>query len=100
MDKDKRIKELEEELEKFKSSPYVDGYLGVLNQINTCNKDLDTKPAGLRDEADEKSFDRYNKYILAIDSYYQKLEILREKMSPTQVKVLDAKVQKSKTIAI
>lgn len=100
MDLERKVKELEDKLAIYESSPYKDGYLGVLTQIETCNKDLNNNPAGLRDEEDEKSFDKYNKYILSIDVYYQKLELLREKMSPTEKKEVDSKVAKSKTIPI
>lgn len=100
MNDKERIKELEEELSKYKESPLVEGYLGVLKQIDTCNRDLQNTPAGLRDSDDEKAFDRYNKYILSIDDYYNKLEILRDKMSPKQVKEVDSKVSKSKTLAL
>jgi len=100
MDKDERIRQLEEELSIYKNSPLKEGYLGVLKQIETCNKDLINNPAGLRDEEDEKAFTRYDKYILGIDSYYSKLEILRDKMNPVEIKEVDAKVLKSKTMAL
>jgi len=92
--------ELENELAIYKNSPYKEGYLGVLRQIETCNKDLNDNPAGLRDADDDKSFDKYNKYILSIETYYQKLEILRDKMSPIEKKQVDAKAAKSSTMAI
>jgi len=95
-----RIKELEEELAKYKESPYKEAYLGILKQIETCNKDLNDNPAGLRDENDAKAFERYEKYILKVEEYYQKLEILRDKMSPIEKKQVDAKVAKSNTMAI
>lgn len=84
-----RIKELEAKLAIYENSPLKEGYLGVLKQIETCNKDLTETPAGLRDEEDEKAFDRYNKYILAIDEYYEKLEYLRAKMNPKEQAELD-----------
>lgn len=76
------IKELKERLAYYENSPYLEGYKGILKQIETCNRDLIDTPAGLRDEDDEKAFERYNKYILSIDNYYEKLEYLRSKMSP------------------
>lgn len=100
MNLEQRIKELEEKLEVYEKSPYSEAYLGILNQINTCNKDLNEKPAGLRDEEDAKSYDRFEKYILKVDEYYEKLAYFREKMSPTEKKVVDAKAAKSSTIAI
>ena len=100
MNLEQRIKELEEKLEVYEKSPYSEAYLGVLKQINTCNKDLSDKPAGLRDEEDAKAFERYEKYILKVDEYYNKLAYLREQMSPTEKKVVDAKAAKSSTIAI
>lgn len=92
--------ELEKELAIYKSSPYKEAYLGILKQIETCNKDLNDNPAGLRDENDAKAFERYEKYILKVEEYYQKLEILRDKMSPIEKKQVDAKVAKSSTMAI
>ena len=100
MDNEKRIKELEEKLDVYEKSPYSDAYLGVLKQIETCNKDLNEQPAGLRDEEDAKAFERYEKYILKVDEYYNKLAYLREKMSPTEKKLVDEKAKKSNTIAI
>lgn len=84
MSDEKRIKELEEKLAIYENSPLKEGYLGVLKQIETCNRDLNNNPAGLRDADDEKSFDRYNKYILSIDAYYNKLKVLRAEMTPAQ----------------
>ena len=93
-------KALKEKLKIYEESPFSEGYLGVLKQIETCNADLIQYPAGLRDEEDAKSFDRYDKYIKAIGDYYDKLEYLRGKMSPEEVKVVDTKAIKSKTFAI
>jgi hypothetical protein len=98
--KDKEIQDLKDKLAVYESSPLVEGYLGVLKQIETCNKDLLDNPAGLRDEEDDKAFTRYDKYILNIDAYYAKLEILRDKMNPKEVKEVDSKVLKSKTMAL
>ena len=100
MNLEQKVKELEEKLAVYESSPYKDAYLGVLKQIETCNKDLIDTPAGLRDEEDAKAFERYDKYILKVDEYYNKLELLRGKMSPEEKKFVDAKANKSKTIPI
>jgi hypothetical protein len=94
MDLKSRVEELEKKLAVYESSPLVEGYLGVLKQIETCNKDLSEKPAGLRDEDDEKAFDRYNKYILSIDEYYKQLEVLRGKMNPKEQAEVDVHRQK------
>jgi hypothetical protein len=100
MDLEKKIKELEDKLEVYENSPYSDAYLGVLKHIGACNKDLNDNPAGLRDEEDMKAFEKYEKYILKVDEYYNKLAYLREKMSPTEKKVVDEKAKKSNTLAI
>jgi hypothetical protein len=100
MNLEQKVKELEEKLAVYENSPYKDAYLGVLKQIETCNKDLIDTPAGLRDEEDAKAFERYDKYILKVDEYYNKLELLRGKMSPEEKKFVDAKANKSKTIPI
>jgi hypothetical protein len=89
-----KIKELEAKLAIYESSPYKEGYLGVLKQIETCNQDLMDNPAGLRDEEDAKAFDRYDKYIQAIDEYYDKLEYLRSKMNPIEQAEVDEQKQK------
>ncbi len=90
MNLEQKVKELEEKLAVYENSPYKDAYLGVLKQIETCNKDLIDTPAGLRDEEDAKAFERYDKYILKVDEYYNKLELLRGKMSPEEKKFVDA----------
>jgi len=100
MNLEQKVKELEEKLAVYENSPYKKAYFGVLKQIETCNKDLVENPAGLRDEEDAKAFERYEKYILKVDEYYNKLELLRGKMSPEEKKFVDAKANKSKTIPI
>ena len=100
MDLEKEVKELREKVAIYENSPYVDAYLGILKQIETCNGDMIDKPAGLRDEEDAKAFERYEKYILKVDEYYNKLQYLRDKMNPQEIKEVDAKVAKSKTVAI
>ncbi len=94
MDLKARVEELERKLAVYESSPLVDGYLGVLKQIETCNRDLIDTPAGLRDEDDAKAFDRYDKYIQGIDEYYDKLEYLRSKMNPKEQAEVDIQKQK------
>lgn len=74
--------------------------MGVIKHIGACNKDLIDTPAGLRDEEDMKAFEKFEKYILKIDEYYNKLQYLRDKMNPQEIKEVDAKVAKSKTVAI
>ena len=100
MDLEKEVKELREKVAIYENSPYVDAYLGILKQIETRNGDMIDKPAGLRDEEDAKAFERYEKYILKVDEYYNKLQYLRDKMNPQEIKEVDAKVAKSKTVAI
>jgi len=90
-----RIEKLEEKLAIYENSPYRDAYLGVLKQIETCNKDLVETPAGLRDEDDAKAFERYEKYILKVDEYYQKLDLLRGKMSPKEQEIEGKKEAKN-----
>ena len=91
---------LREELAIYINSPYCNAYEGILKQINQCNKDMMERPAGLRDEEDAKAFERYEKYILKVDEYYEKLEYLRGKMKPEEVKKIDEKALKSKTVAV
>jgi hypothetical protein len=100
MDLEKEVEELKEKLSVYENSPYVDAYLGVIKHIGACNKDLIDTPAGLRDEEDMKAFEKFEKYILKIDEYYNKLQYLRDKMNPQEIKEVDAKVAKSKTVAI
>jgi len=89
MEKDLKIKELEAKLAIYEGSPLKEGYLGVLKQIETCNEDLTSNPAGLRDEEDAKAFDRYHKYIESIDTYYSKLDYLRSLMNPIDQALVD-----------
>lgn len=100
MSKD-RVKELEEELRMYKESPYVAGYLSILKQINTWNKDLSDEPTSLKfdpanGDADQKAFEKAHKFILTVDTMYEQLDKLRSKMNPKQAKELEEKEKEAK----
>ena len=86
MDKDKRIKELEEELEKFKSSPYVDAYLGLYLTIKRWSGDLKDKHFSISssEEDDMKAFEKAHKASLSMKDLFEQLDYLKAKITPIQ----------------
>jgi hypothetical protein len=86
MDKDKRIKELEEELEKFKSSPYVDAYLGLYLTIKRWSGDLKGKHFSISasEEDDMKAFEKAHKASLSMKDLFEQLDYLKAKITPIQ----------------
>ena len=97
MDKDFKILELEAKLAIYEDSPFNDAYLGILKQIEACNRDLLNQPSGLMSEEDAKAFERYEKYILKVDEYYEKLTYLRDKMNPKDQEHVDNVKKKKMT---
>jgi len=88
----KYIEYLESELQRFKSSPYKDAYLSLLNQLNNWNNQLLEKPIDLFGEATDKSFERAHKYLTEQKPYFEQLDYLRKLMTPDQVKDVDKKI--------
>lgn len=99
MKQEEEIAKLREKLSVYENSPYSKTYLGILKQIEACSNDMLDKPAGLRDEDDAKAFDRFAKFIVDVDKYFNQLEYLRSKMTPEEVKKVDEKASKSNTKA-
>lgn len=97
----KRIADLEadlaacrQKLEMYEQSPLKDGYLSILRQVNTWNKDLHDEPTSLKynpdtGDADQKAFEKAHKYITSIDTIYEKLAYLRRNMSPEIAKQVE-----------
>jgi hypothetical protein len=102
------INALKAKLAIYEESPLVEGYLAILKQINTWNKDLKNEPTSLKynpdnGDADMKAFDKAHKFISSIDTLYDKLEYIRGKMNPEQQKTVDTaskRQEKSGTKAI
>jgi len=107
-DLEKENEQLKEELKLYKESPYIEGYLSILKQINVWNNDLKNEPTSLKydpdnGDADQKAFDKAHKFITSVDTLYDKLEYLRGKMNPEQQQKVDTATKrqdKSSTRAI
>ena len=100
--------ELQAKLRQYEESPFVNGYLAQLKQLNSWNKDLKEKPTSLTynedsGDADTKAFEKALKFMLESDKLYDKLDYFRGKMTPEQqesVKQDNKKSEKSQTKAI
>lgn len=99
---------LKQELKLYKESPYEEGYLSILKQINVWNNDLKNEPTSLKydpktGDADQKAFEKAHKFITSVDTLYDKLDYLRGKMNPEQQQKVDTaskRQDKSSTRAI
>lgn len=101
MGKETQEQELKKRLEIYETSPLKEGYLAILKQINTWNRDLSNEPTSLKydpdnGDADMKAFDKAHKYISTIDTLYNKLEYLRGLMNPTLKAEAEAEAERLK----
>lgn len=92
------VEKLKQKLAIYEGSPYKDGYLAQLKQLNTWNKDLKDAPTSLTynpdtGDSDQKAFEKALKFMLESDKLYEKLEYFRGKMNPAQKAELDLQKQ-------
>ena len=103
------IEHLEERVKKFESSPYVETYLTIHNQLSDFNKQLTitgqtvVNSEGVKEkkgkidlfaDKDDKSFDRMKWYFDKILDLNKNLDELRKMMTPDEVEDIKSKVTK------
>ena len=95
MDKDKKIEILQQELEKYKKSPYHSAYLALYMTIERWNKDLKENHFSIlaTDDSDIKAFDKAHKASLSMKDLYEQLDFFRTKITPIELE----EVQKTAT---
>src|ERR1017187_2040289 len=86
---------------KLVESPFLEGYLTYYRQINNWNKEIETESnkinlvqVMLTDEDGkmvgtiDKTFENTLKYLTAMPSLYEKMEVMRSKLSPQELSEL------------
>ena len=84
----REIKELKVKLEAYEASPYKDTYLSILKQLQHWSKQLDAEPVDLttsEDDDDEKAFQKVHLYILNVSKYFEQLQWVKGKLSPSEL---------------
>ncbi len=86
-------------IEKITSSPFFDGYVAVLTTITNLNAELQDGAATIISEANvssdgkveikDKAFERSDKYIREMQSYYEQLDYFRKNFSPQQAQDIE-----------
>lgn len=86
-DKEK-IKDLEVRLAYYEESPFAEGYNAVRKQLDNWSNEISEDPVNLRVNSDDdnKAFEKAHKFISTIDVLYDKLEYLRLRLTPEQLK--------------
>ncbi len=103
--KDKEVVAIVELLQTYTESPLADAYVSIYKQLQKWAAELEKNPSTLEyspdnGDDDQKYFDKVHKYITTVDAMYDKLAVLRAKMTNEQEKQVDKKIQKSTTIPI
>lgn len=83
---------LEDELGKFKNSPYSKTYLTILKQVENFNEQLNKNNIDLFSDKEDKSFDRTKWYFENVLELNRSLLELRKMMSPSEKEAIDNKM--------
>lgn len=83
------------------NSPFFNGFLGVYVTINNLNAELQQGVAKIVSEVNvsedgqmmiaDKAFERSNKYITEIQTYYEQLDYLRKNLLPKEQETANEK---------
>ncbi len=95
MNLEQKVKELEEKLAVYESSPYKDAYLGLHMTIQRWSLELKDKKFEISSTTDDdmKSFEKAHKTATSMDILFKQLDFLRTKITPEQ----EAEVRKEAT---
>lgn len=83
------LKKLFLEWKLFVESPYSGMYLSILKAVNDWNDQIKTNPVDLFASKDIKDFERVSKYFSDTQMYTERLDFLRSKMNPKEIKKSD-----------
>ncbi len=86
MNEKDRIKELEEELAKYKESPYLNAYTGLYATMERWSHELKTKTFSISavEDDDMKAFEKAHKVSISMKALFDQLDFLRSKITPAQ----------------
>ncbi len=83
------------------NSPYMDGYNAVMTTITNLNEELQQGAVTIISEANvsadgkieikDKAFERGDKYIREMQSYYDQLEYFRKHLTPQELEDIEEK---------
>jgi len=90
------IEFLEEELEKFLSSPYLDSYRACMNTIQSWNRQLTAQEIDIFNVEDKPKFEMAHKYLTEQKPYIEQLEYLRSLMNPMQQREIMKNIENKK----
>jgi len=80
------IAKLEEELSKYKESPYQNAYTGLYATMERWSHELKTKTFSISavEEDDMKAFEKAHKVSISMKALFEQLDYLRSKITPAQ----------------
>jgi len=80
---------LQEELDKFQKSPYVNSYLSIKKLIDKGNTTINDMATSKDFDFESDKFKGIEKFLSKQKDYYEQMEYFRSKMAPNEKKLID-----------